>query len=259
MEIVGNGFLARHLRSIEGSRPGVLAIAAGVSAAGHTGEEGFSREARLLYDLIRRCALTGERLLFFSTASTGMYSVPGQPGTEDGPVFPATAYGRHKLALESVLAASAVDFLVVRLGHVVGPGQPAHQLLPSLIAQVRSGSVRVLSGARRDLIDVDDVVKIISMLLDTGISRVIVNVASGFATPVEHIVDHLELRLGTRARRHAEPWPARQQISTARLLALVPAVAEMGFDTRYYIRVLDKYVDEPLSAAFAPRPERGPA
>jgi NDP-hexose 4-ketoreductase len=246
MEIVGSGFLARHLRSIADSHPGVLVAAAGVSAAGHISEEGFSREARLLYNLIHRCEFSGERLLFFSTASTGMYSIPGEPGTEDGPVFPATAYGRHKLAMESVLAASAIDFLVLRLGHVIGPGQPPHQLLPSLVRQLLSGSVRIFSGARRDLIDVADVVQIISMILHTGVSRTTVNVASGFAIPVAHIVDHLEYRLGTRAHRRTEPWSPHQQISTARLRRLVPAVTAMGFDAKYYLRIIDKYVDECL-------------
>ncbi|MFC5183716.1 NAD-dependent epimerase/dehydratase family protein [Actinomadura harenae] len=242
MEIVGDGFLARHLKSIEGDHPGVVVAAAGVSAAGHTSEAEFSREATLVYDLVHRCAESGERLLFFSTASTGMYSVPGEPGVEAGPVFPATPYGRHKLALESVLTASGIDHLILRLGHVVGPDQPPHQLLPALTAQVAAGSVRVFSGARRDLIDVADVVGIISQLLDAGVSRTRVNVASGFAVPIERIVRHLERRLGTTAEWHYQRRTMDQPVSIAKLRRLVPAVTGMGFGPEYHVSVLDRFL-----------------
>lgn len=240
MEIVGTGFLAGNLKAIESTHPGVVVAAAGVSAAGHTSEAEFSREARLVYDLVHRCTETGEKLVFFSTASTGMYSVPGEPGVEDGPVFPATPYGRHKLALESVLDLSAIDYLVLRLGHVVGPNQPPHQLLPTLAAQVQSGLVRMFAGARRDLIDVADVVTIISLLLDTGASRTKVNVASGFAVPIERIVEYLERRLGNKAERQYLQRTVNQPVSIAKLRDLVPAVATMGFDPDYHVRVLDR-------------------
>src|SRR4051812_30098309 len=103
MQIIGRGFLAGHLRPITAAHPGVVVLAAGVSAANDTSQHDFDREATLVYQAIRRCSASGERLLFFSTAAAGMYSVPGEPGREDGPVLPATPYGRHKLALEAVL------------------------------------------------------------------------------------------------------------------------------------------------------------
>ncbi|RKT55637.1 NAD-dependent epimerase/dehydratase family protein [Saccharothrix australiensis] len=243
MDIVGNGFLARHLAPLVGAHEGAVVFAAGVSAAAHTQPEGFDREARLLYDVIRRCGATGERLVYFSTAAAGMYAVPGAPpAREDGPVYPATVYGRHKLAMEAVLAASGVDHLVLRLSHVVGPGQARHQLLPALVAQVRTGAVRVFRGADRDLIDVADVVAVVGHLLATGVNREVVNVASGFPVPVERIVEGVQARLGLRATWAYEPGTRGQPVCTAKLRALVPAASGMAFGPRYFEAVLDKYV-----------------
>lgn len=242
MEIVGRGFLAGHLRSIAAAHHRAVVVAAGVSAASDTSQDEFGREARLLYRIAARCAERGEQLVFFSTASTGMYSMSGRAGREAGPVFPATPYGRHKLALEAALNSSEVDYLILRLAHVVGPRQPPHQLLPSMAAQVRSGRVTIHRGARRDLIDVHDVVRIIDSLLSAGVSRETVNVASGAAVPVEDIVDHLELRLGSTAAREYVDRAGAQEVSVDKLRALVPGVAEMRFGPHYFRSLLDKYV-----------------
>lgn len=240
---MGSGFLAGNLATLATSHPGVVVAAFGVSVASGIPEADFAREATRLYDLISRCERQGEKLVFFSTASAAMYSVPGEAGTEDGPVFPTTAYGRHNLALEAVLAASRIDHLVLRLAHVVGPAQHANMLVPSLVRQIRSGAVRLYRGAWRDLIDVADVVTVVDRLLAAGVSRTVVNVASGTAVPVERLVDHLEAELGVRAEREYASVVANQPVSVARLHSLVPEIARIGRDD-YYRQVLSKYLWE---------------
>ncbi|WP_198348193.1 NAD-dependent epimerase/dehydratase family protein [Plantactinospora sp. KBS50] len=166
-----------------------------------------------------------------------------RPGREDEPVRPGTPYGRHKLAVEALVRGSTVDHLVVRLAHVAGPDQPAHQLLPSLASQVLAGQVRLHAGARRDIIDVVDVVAVIDHLLGARVSREVVNIATGYAVPVELLVDRIEQRLGVRARRTvvATP-PVNHLVCTEKLRRLVPAVRGMGFTDHYYAAVLDRYV-----------------
>ncbi|MEV0001595.1 NAD-dependent epimerase/dehydratase family protein [Micromonospora sp. NPDC050980] len=242
MDIIGRGFLARHLAARSTAHDGVLVLAAGVSAASGTAQADFDREAALVAEAVRRCAADGRRLLIFSTASTGMYGATGR-GREDEPVRPGTPYGWHKLAVEGLVRESGVDHLVVRLAHVAGPAQPAHQLLPSLADQVLAGRVRLHAGARRDIIDVVDVVAVLDHLLGAGVSREVVNIATGHAVPVERLVDRIEQRLGVRARRTVVATrPVNHFVCTEKLRRLVPAVAAMGFTETYYEAVLDRYV-----------------
>jgi nucleoside-diphosphate-sugar epimerase len=243
MEVMGSGFLAGNLAALATAHPGVVVAAFGVSVASGIPEADFAREATRLYELISRCERRGEKLVFFSTASAAMYAVPGEAGKEDGPVFPSTAYGRHNLALEAVLAASPIDYLVLRLTHVVGPAQHADMLVPSLVRQIQSGAVRLYRGAWRDLIDVADVVTVVDRLLTTDVSRTVVNVASGTAVPVERLVDHVEAELGIRADREYVSDVATQPVSIARLHRLVPEIAWIDREG-YYRRVLSKYIRE---------------
>lgn len=242
MDIVGNGFLARSLRPIAHRHPDTVVLAAGVSWASGTSDADFEREAVLLGEVAERCRATGRRLLFFSTAATGMYGAVDGPGHEHSAIIPCTPYGAHKYALEQQVRASGADHLILRLGHLVGPGQPPHQLVPALVRQVREGSVRIQRGAARDLIDVDDVVTVIDRLLAHDLRGETVNVASGEAVPVEDIVDHLARRLGLEIRREYRDTGAHHVIATGKLRALVPETAGMGFGPGYYRQVLDTFL-----------------
>ncbi|AVH55997.1 MULTISPECIES: NAD-dependent epimerase/dehydratase family protein [Streptomyces] len=241
MDIVGTGFLARNLRPLAGRHPDTVALAAGVSWASGTSDADFAREAALLRDVAKHCVATGRRLLFFSTASTGMYGLAEGPGREDTPVVPCTPYGAHKVALEGLVRETGADHLILRLGHLVGPNQPEHQLLPTLVRQLREGVVRVHRGAARDLIAVRDVITVIDRLLATGLRSETVNVASGHAVPVDEIVDHLAAGLGLVARREYLDIGGQHVISIEKLRSLVPQVAAMGFGPDYYRRVLTEF------------------
>src|SRR5688572_29446142 len=141
---------------------------------------------------------------------------------EDGPVFPREAYGRHKLALESVIRAAGVRHLILRLSNPVGAGQQPHQLLPALADQVRRGFVEVWSGAHRDLIDIDDVVALTDGLLASGAERETFNIASGYAVPIEEIVAYLEARLGTFVLRNYVSRGDRYRVCIDKLKATLP-------------------------------------
>jgi nucleoside-diphosphate-sugar epimerase len=244
VEIIGNGFLSRHLTAaFADSYPEVTAIAAGVTKTTAAVVDDFDREAALLYDVIRRCRADGRTVVFFSTASDSMYGAAGCSGIEDGPVYPISAYGRHKLALESVLAASGVDWLAFRLSHVVGEGQQRHQLIPSLVTQVRSQLVTVYRNTYRDLLDVRHLIRAINGVLASDARQQVINIASGVLEPIERIVRGIESRLGVAASRKIVDRPVTTTVtSTARLRALVPEWAEMGFGPDYLPALLDRYV-----------------
>jgi NDP-hexose 4-ketoreductase len=245
MDIVGNGFIARHLRAAVGDHPDVVALAAGVSSTSTTSAEQFGREQDLLDQVLKRCDDEGKRLVFFSTASAAMYGEPGCPGREDVAAVPQSPYGRHKLGLEERIASSGVGHLILRLGHAIGRGQPPHQLLPALVQQIGSGRVRVYRGAHRDIVDIADVMAVIdTLLLDPRADSLIVNVASGVEVPIEDIVGHIEHRLGVAAEHEivVTAQPISGHISTERLRRLAPAIAGRLAADGYYRSVLDRYL-----------------
>jgi nucleoside-diphosphate-sugar epimerase len=244
MQIVGKGFLARNLSEGLGDRyPTVTAIAAGVSSQSVTATADFDREANLLYDVLAECRDRRRTLLFFSTASFAMYGAASVPALESGPVCPPAVYGRHKLALESCIRSAGVDFLILRLSHLVGPYQRVHQLLPSVVAQIRAGAVTVYQGAHRDLLDVQDLVYVIDRLLDTGTRDEVINVVSGVPQPVDNIIDGIERRLGANVERRYVPGEVLMtRASKERLEELVPNFGAERIPPNYLDQMLDRYL-----------------
>jgi nucleoside-diphosphate-sugar epimerase len=238
MEIIGNGFLAHHLRSLEGAFPQVVTLAAGVPLPQNTAAE-YDRETALVNTAIERCRAADNTLVFFSTAAAGMYG--NSSGIEDEPCTPADRYGWHKLALEELIKRSGVRHLILRLTYIVGSHGRPDRLIPALADQLRSGAVTVYRGAMRDLLDVTDLVRIIDGLLRTGAGEEVVNVASGESVPIARIVDHLEARLGVRAARTYVDVDAPHRVSVAKLRRLLPDLAV--FPRGYYRTVIDRYLD----------------
>ncbi|WP_158575985.1 NAD-dependent epimerase/dehydratase family protein [Streptomyces corynorhini] len=244
MRIIGEGFLATNLTAAFGDRfPDWTAIASGVSSTSTATPAAYEREARLVHDVLDDCLRDRRRLLFFSTASFAMYGFPEGEAAESDPVSPPNAYGRHKLALERAIGSSGAGHLVLRLSHVVGRHQRAHQLLPTLVRSVLAGEVTVHEGAHRDLVDVADLLQAVGRLLADDVTGEILNVASGVPQPVESVVSGIERRLGVTARHVSRPGsPAVTRASVSRLRALVPEFRADVADEDYLDALLDTYL-----------------
>ncbi|MGY3520327.1 NAD-dependent epimerase/dehydratase family protein [Micromonospora sp. PTRAS2] len=242
MEIVGRGFLAQAAAAIAHRHPDVTMFAAGISSGDGVAVPEFDREAGLLAAAVERCRRAHRRLLYFSTSSVGMYGTRRASACEDDPVEPCSPYGRHKRAMEMLITGSGTRHLILRLAYPVGAGQRAHQFVPSLVDQVRSGVVQIKRGARRDLIDIGDVVTLVDSLLGAGNGDHVVNVASGTGVPVERIVEHIEQRLGAVTDKTFLDVAEEPQICIHHLRRLVPGVRALNFGPYYYQRVLDRYL-----------------
>ncbi|WP_188193705.1 NAD-dependent epimerase/dehydratase family protein [Nonomuraea sp. SYSU D8015] len=242
MEIIGNGFLAKHLRLIGHKHPDATVLAAGVPRQ-ELPESEHKREVVLVEQAIEESLRRDRLLVFFSTASIygGGDSCRGR---EDEPAAPLTNYGRHKLGLEALIRDSGVRHLTLRLCYMLGPHTPALRLIPSLIAQILSGSVRIYPGAYRDLLHVADAVMIIDKLLDMRLEDEIVNVASGDCVRIELIVDHIEKRLGTTAKREFTGVGTAHCLSVEKLHKILPELGGMDFGPGYYQLAIDRYLRE---------------
>ncbi|WP_055526213.1 NAD-dependent epimerase/dehydratase family protein [Streptomyces graminilatus] len=252
MRIIGDGFLGRNLAAaFDGRFPDVTAIAAGVSSTSAAAPAEYDREAQLVYEALEQCRREGRRLVFFSTASFSMYGFPDGEAAETDPVRPPNVYGRHKLALETVVRSSGAEHLILRLSHVVGPHQRPHQLLPTLVRHVLDGEVTIHQGAYRDLLDVRDLIHAIGGLLGDGVTGEVVNVASGVPLPVQEIVEAIERRLGVTARHVLRPGAsAITRASVQRLRKLVPDFRADTTDRDHLGSLLDACL--PYCAALSP-------
>jgi nucleoside-diphosphate-sugar epimerase len=242
MEIIGRGFLAGHFQPLADRHPDVTLIAAGPSSLAITESDVFDRETRLVSEILEDCRRRDRTAVLFSSASHAIYGHTTRPATEADPCPQASTFGRHKLGLEAMTADSGARWLIIRLSHAVGPGQRPHQFFPAMARGVRAGHVRVFRDTYRDLLDVSDAVRAVDALLAAGVSKEVVNVATGSPYSVEALVDRLGRHLGVEpAKELVDAQPSRTLVSVAKLRQMIPGTPWPTADDAYLDQLVIRY------------------
>jgi GDP-4-dehydro-6-deoxy-D-mannose reductase len=155
---------------------------------------------------------TGARLLLVSSAEAyGIVPEDEQPIGEDRPLRPTNPYAASKAAAEMAalqLCSQGAEVVIARSFNHTGPGQDVRFALPSFarqLAAIRAGEAPPLLrvgnlSARRDLLDVRDVVRAYVRLMEAGKPEGVYNVCSGQARSMSDALDELVEISGTRAR-----------------------------------------------------------
>jgi len=227
--IVGSGMLARAFAPHFANDPGVLVYAAGVSNSGCIDDREFAREEA---SFERSVAQIGVRatVVYFGTCSA------------EDPAARATPYVRHKLRMEARVREQP-QHLVVRLPQVVGRTPNPHTLLNYLHARIaRSERFALWTGARRYVIDLDDVVSAVLYLFalrESSPARML-NVANSRSYSTREIVGALERATGKQAIFDEVARGSDYTINIDEALPLF-AAAGVRFDDGYLDRVIRKY------------------
>jgi nucleoside-diphosphate-sugar epimerase len=150
--IIGSGLLARSFAAEFSKRSDVLIYAAGVSNSGCKDPGEFARER------LRRTNALAQTKPEVTFVDFGTCSAV-DPQTRHSP------YVQHKIAMEQ-LSFSHPRHLIIRLPQIAGKSPNPHARLNYLYARIsRSESFELWLKAKRNIIDVDDVVTIASHLL----------------------------------------------------------------------------------------------
>ena len=128
----------------------------------------------------------------------------------------------------------------MRLANLVGHAQNTSQLIPALVHQIEQGRVTLFARATRDLLDVDDFVRLLLGVLATQIANDKLVIASGCSVSVVDLVRELQCRLGLEAEIVLRDEGDQQRFDVSKLKRLLPD--DVHFAPDYYQAVLAKYV-----------------
>ena len=185
--VIGSGLIARAFDQHAHALPDACIYAAGVSNSACQDAREFQREHERLAAALA-AASAGSVFLYFSTCSFA------------DPAARETAYVRHKALMENLVRRHE-RHLVVRLPQLAGSTPNPHTLLNHLYARiVRSERFAIWRGATRNIIDVDDVARIVTdLVVSEKASGETVNVANSRSYGIDEIVGTMERVLGQQA------------------------------------------------------------
>lgn len=223
--VIGSGLLAGAFRHYFASDPIVKIFASGVSNSSESRKSQFLREGELL-----KASLTREgRLVYFSTCS--IYD----PSAKSSP------YVAHKLEMEAMVLESK-DNMVFRLPQAVGHTSNKNTLCNFLYEKLMNEeNFDLWIHASRNLIDVTDIFKIATAIIEQGEAMgTVLNIAAPVSHSIIEIVTTFEQVLSMKARYNKVKAGSNYLIDT-QISNEMAQLSGLEFGSDYLERVIKKY------------------
>jgi len=224
--VIGNGLIASAFKQSFQENQNVLFFASGVSNSNEQKSSEFEREKNLLLETIK--TYPNKIFIYFSSCD-----VRGAEHKE---------YFSHKLNMEDLVKTGIKQYYIFRLPQVVGKTKNTNTLIGFLYSKIQNDSEFVLwKNARRNLIDVDDVVSIIKYIVIKKLEmNSTMNIASPIDYSVEEIVSSFENILNKRAAFTIVEKGSFMRVDTTNLTHIF-AELKMIFNKNYLDNLLKKY------------------
>ncbi len=226
--IIGSGLIASGFKSLNIQHEKVCIYAAGVSNSLCFDKREFDREKQRLTENLERHR-NAECFIYFSTCSVADAELN------------QTDYVIHKLAMEN-LVRSHPRQLILRLPLVAGVTANPHTLLNFLYARIVRGEPFPLwENAYRNIIDIDDVVKIVGLLInDISLRNMTINLACPISYSVVEIVKLMESAVGKPAIYTLTERGIKCEIDIGLICSFIKGYNN-HFNDGYITKVIGKY------------------
>jgi nucleoside-diphosphate-sugar epimerase len=226
--IIGSGLLARAFAHLFAGSRDCCVYAAGVSNSNCSDQREFDRERdRLMIAMEEHRSV--DLFLYFGTCSAnGSFVSP---------------YVQHKIEMEKIVAEHP-RYLILRLPQTAGKTENPHTLLNYIFTRIiRSERFQIWRNARRNIIDVEDVVRIAAGLaLKEDARRECINVANFLDHSMGDVVAIMEKVVGKRAIFDSLDKGDTYPIDTQRIYTVAQSCGVV-FGPEYLEPVIRKYYE----------------
>jgi nucleoside-diphosphate-sugar epimerase len=171
--VIGSGLIAKSF-SKNKLFDNYLIFASGVSNSNTTDENEFKREENLLMKSLS----TDKPLIYFSSIFSSSIDNP---------------YFNHKRDMENLIKNNNSNFYIFRMPQIIGNGGNVNNIINLFVSNILNDKkIEIWKDSERSIIDIDDVVGIISYVIKNKTNNKIYNVSGIESTPVIEIVEILE-------------------------------------------------------------------
>ncbi|MDI6034453.1 hypothetical protein QLS91_15345 [Flavobacterium sp. LB2P84] len=225
--VIGNGMVAKSFSQYL-ERENVVVFASGVSNSKLAIESEFEKEKNLLKKVLQEHE--DKKIVYFSTFN--LYD----------PVEKNSPYCLHKLDMEEFISANVPVYNIFRLGHVAGQSAQQYTILSFLYNAIKDGtSFKLWKHASRNIIDIDDISKICSYIIDNEwYLNQITNICNNKNTSIVEIVDILEGMLNKKGNYSIFEEGGCPSVDNTKI-RLIATDLGINFDDSYVKDVIIKY------------------
>ncbi len=204
-------------------QPDYIIHLAAESSVGYSWQQpiqSFNNNVNIFLNLLEAVRISKIACRILSVGSSESYGVVEEsalPLQETNSLNPISPYAVARVAQEMLskvyIQGYGLDIVLTRSFNHTGPKQDARFVLPSFIRQllerkgsksrkpIETGDLSIV----RDFVDVRDVVKAYTLLLEKGKTGEIYNVCSGTGYSLQQIIDYLSTTIGVKVATRTNP------------------------------------------------------
>lgn len=225
--VIGNGMVAKAF-DVYSKNDRYVIFASGVSDSTNLNAQLFDRERALL----TQCVKQNEDKVFVYFSTCSVYD----SGLKE------TAYVKHKLAMEELIAENHKHYFIFRVSNLAGYSKNTHTVLNFFVQHILSGDFFYLwKNAHRNVIDVDDAFAICNHIVrENHLANTIINIANPVNYSVVEIVAAIESFIGKKGNYEIVRKDSIPQIDVSAIRDIIGKL-NIKFDEYYLKRVINKY------------------
>jgi UDP-2-acetamido-2,6-beta-L-arabino-hexul-4-ose reductase len=220
--VIGNGLIAK---SFSRSKlfDDYLIFASGVSNSNTTDENEFKREENLLVKNLSK----DKPLIYFSSIFSSSIDNP---------------YFNHKRNMENLIKNSHNNFYIFRMPQIIGNGGNANNIINLFVSNILNDKkIEIWKDSERSIVDIDDVVNIISYVIKNKPNNKIYNVSGVESIPVIEIVGIMEDILSKKSM--IEFIDKKSTLVESNSIEIEDSINDLSIDRKDYTKkILKKYV-----------------
>jgi nucleoside-diphosphate-sugar epimerase len=233
MLVHGSGFIARNLKRIKLRKlKKVVIYAAGVSNSKSKDKKKFLKERKKIQIFLNN---HNTEYLFIYISTT---SVLDNYVKKD-------KYTRNKIIIENLIKKSLNNFIILRLPQIVGKSNNSHTITNFIYKKILlEQRFKVWSNVKRNLIDIDDLIKIVKQIISTKLKPGnVINILNPNSIYVEEIVKIMEEIVKKKPRyilvKYKPKMKENLKIQSNSKFNL--NIAKYFKDKNYFRKILKKY------------------
>lgn len=223
--VIGNGLIANAFTRFK-EDDSVVIFASGVSNSSLTYADEFEREKTLLREYLSK----KKKLVYFSTCSLADKSLS------------SSQYILHKNEIEKLIQNSHDSYIIFRLPIIVGKSENPHTLTNFFYNRIITNQpFQAYANSCRYLIDIEDAVKIISLILEKNyFNKEIINVTFNNRIKVTELIKIFEMLLGMPANYELVNKGSCYEVDNSKVKGVLD---QMNFkiDEKYNFNLIQKY------------------
>jgi len=220
--VIGSGLIAKSF-SKNKLFDDYLIFASGVSNSNTTDENEFKREENLLMKSLS----TDKPLIYFSSIFSSSIDNP---------------YFNHKRDMENLIKNNNSNFYIFRMPQIIGNGGNVNNIINLFVSNILNNKrIEIWKDSERSIIDIDDVVGIISYVIGNKTNNKIYNVSGIESTSVIEIVKILEDILSKKSI--ISFIDKKSILPSSNCLEIEDSINDLSIDRKDYTKkILKKYV-----------------